>query len=175
MTTFKIQRPNGSLEQAELTEIKDLFGSDFLSVKHNNIPYYAELDSGLSTHMFVIKPDGRKLYVQETLGVLVNFNYTEYGKGVPERLDFSIDNPSPKSIDGITFYSIQKAKPGRDTKVILHVSAFYGTITVKLKNIKAVFKYQNSTSATADVGTQGIDVIRTYAKNTPFRVNVIPG
>ena len=72
MTTFKIQRPNGSLEQAELTEIKDLFGSDFLSVKHNNIPYYAELDSGLSTHMFVIKPDGRKLYVQETLGVLVN-------------------------------------------------------------------------------------------------------
>lgn len=65
MATLKIQRPDGSLEQAELTETKDLVGSDFLSVKNNNTTYYAKLGEELSTHMYVTKPDGRKLYVQK--------------------------------------------------------------------------------------------------------------
>lgn len=175
MPTLKIQRPDGSLERAELTETKDLVGSDFLSVKNNNTTYYAKLDSGLSTHMFVIKPDGRKLYVQETLAVSVNFDYREYGNGNPSQLYFNMDNPRPKSIGGVSLYGLQKAETGTDTRVNLNINyRWTGEITVRLKTMKAVFKYQNSTSATVDVGKQGIDIIRAYAKNTPFQVSVTP-
>lgn len=175
MARIIITRPNGETEYAELTEDKAQAGNDRLSVEKAGTMYYAKLDSGLSTHMYVIKPDGRKLYVQKTLAVSVNFDYTEYGNGNLSQLDFSIDNPRPKSISGVTLYGIQKAEAGKDTKIILYIiGAFSGTITVRLKSMEAVFKYQNSTSATADVGKQGIDIIRTYAKNTPFEVSINP-
>ena len=65
MARLVITRPNGEVERAELTTDKALAGNDRLSVVKAGTVYYAKLDSGVSTHMYVIKPDGRKLYVQK--------------------------------------------------------------------------------------------------------------
>lgn len=175
MGKLVITRPNGEIEYAELTTDKLLAGNDCLTVEKAGTVYYAKLDNGVSTHMYVIKPDGRKLYVQETLAVSVNFDYREYGNGNPSQLYFNMDNPRPKSIGGVSLYGLQKAETGTDTRVNLNINyRWTGEITVRLKTMKAVFKYQNSTSATVDVGKQGIDIIRAYAKNIPFQVSVTP-
>lgn len=65
MARIVITRPNGETEYAELTTDKAQAGNDRLAVEKDGTTYYAKLDSGVSTHMFVIKPDGRKLYVQK--------------------------------------------------------------------------------------------------------------
>lgn len=65
MARIVITRPNGETEYAELTTDKAQAGNDHLTVNKDGTTYYAKLDSGVSTHMFVIKPDGRKLYVQK--------------------------------------------------------------------------------------------------------------
>ena len=65
MAKITITRPNGTVEYAELTTNKDLAGNDRLTVENAGVVYYAKLDSGVSTHMYVIQPNGRKLYVQK--------------------------------------------------------------------------------------------------------------
>ena len=65
MARIVITRPNGETEYAELTTDKTQAGNDRLSVNKDGTTYYAKLDGGVSTHMYVIKPDGRKLYVQK--------------------------------------------------------------------------------------------------------------
>lgn len=65
MARIVITRPNGETEYAELTTNKDLAGNDRLAVEKYGTTYYAKLGNGVSTHMYVIKPDGRKLYVQK--------------------------------------------------------------------------------------------------------------
>lgn len=65
MARLVITRPNGETEYAELTTNKAQAGNDRLAVEKDGTTYYAKLDSGLSTHMYVIKPDSRKLYVQK--------------------------------------------------------------------------------------------------------------
>lgn len=65
MARIVITRPNGETEYAELTTNKAQAGNDRLTVNKDGTTYYAKLDNGVSTHMFVIKPDGRKLYVQK--------------------------------------------------------------------------------------------------------------
>ena len=65
MARIVITRPNGETEYAEITTDKTQAGNDRLAVEKAGTVYYAKLDSGVSTHMYVIKPDGRKLYVQK--------------------------------------------------------------------------------------------------------------
>lgn len=65
MARIVITRPNGTTEYAALTTDKTQAGNDRLAVEKYGTVYYAKLDPKLSTHMFVIKPDGRKLYVQK--------------------------------------------------------------------------------------------------------------
>lgn len=65
MARIVITRPNGETEYAELTTDKAQAGNDCLTVEKAGTVYYAKLDNGVSTHMYVIKPDGRKLYVQK--------------------------------------------------------------------------------------------------------------
>ena len=65
MARIVITRPNGETEYAALTTDKAQAGNDRLTVNKDGTTYYAKLDGGLSTHMYVIKPDGRKLYVQK--------------------------------------------------------------------------------------------------------------
>lgn len=67
MARIVITRPNGETEYAELTTNKAQAGNDCLTVNKDGTTYYAKLDNGVSTHMFVIKPDGRKLYVQKEI------------------------------------------------------------------------------------------------------------
>lgn len=67
MARLVITRPNGEVERAELTTDKALAGNDRLTVNKDGTTYYAKLDGEVSTHMFVIKPDGRKLYVQKEI------------------------------------------------------------------------------------------------------------
>lgn len=75
MAKIVIIRPNGETEYAELTTDKSLAGNDRLAVEKAGTIYYAKLDSGIGTHMFVIKPDGRKLYVQKEV-VAFTWKYT---------------------------------------------------------------------------------------------------
>lgn len=176
MARIVITRPNGETEHAELTTDKALAGNDRLTVEKDGTVYYAKLDSGVSTHMYVIKPDGRKLYVQKTLETLVTFEYTEDGEGDPARLDFRMVNPSPKIINGVTLHSLQKAESGEDTNIILYLNERWtGTITVDLKNMHATFTYKDTYSSTCNVGGAGISTITTYAANTPFKVTIKPG
>lgn len=65
MARIVITRPSGETEYAELTTDKAQVGNDRLTVNKDGTTYYAKLDNGVSTHMYVIKPDGRKLYVQK--------------------------------------------------------------------------------------------------------------
>ena len=65
MARIVITRPNGETEYAELTMDKSLVGNDRLAVEKAGAVYYARLDKKLSTHLYVIKPDGKKLYVQK--------------------------------------------------------------------------------------------------------------
>ena len=64
MARITIKRPNGSMEYAELTTDRSLAGNDRLVVMKNGTTHYAKLDTGVSTHMYVVK-NGRKLYVQK--------------------------------------------------------------------------------------------------------------
>ena len=67
MAKIVITRPNGETEYAELTTDKSLAGNDRLTVEKAGTVYYAKLDNGVSTHMYVIQPDGRRLYVQKEM------------------------------------------------------------------------------------------------------------
>ncbi len=75
MAKIVITRPNGETEYAELTTNKDLAGNDRLAVEKAGTVYYAKLDSGVGTHMFVIKPDGRKLYVQKEMKFVWKYTF----------------------------------------------------------------------------------------------------
>lgn len=75
MARIVITRPNGETEYAELTTNKDLAGNDHLTVNKDWTTYYAKLDNGVSTHMFVIKPDGRKLYVQKEVKFVWKYTF----------------------------------------------------------------------------------------------------
>ena len=75
MARIVITRPNGETEYAELTTDKAQAGNDRLSVEKAGTTYYAKLDSGVSTHMFVIKPDGRKLYVQKEIKFVWKYTF----------------------------------------------------------------------------------------------------
>lgn len=77
MARIVITRPNGETEYAELTTDKAQAGDDRLAVEKAGTVYYAKLDKGISTHMYVIKPDGRKLYVQKE--VKFTWKYTVGG------------------------------------------------------------------------------------------------
>lgn len=79
MARIVIIRPNGETEYAELTSNRNLAGDDVLTVEKEGTIYYAKLDKELSTHMFVIKPDGRKLYVQKEV-VTFKWKYELNGK-----------------------------------------------------------------------------------------------
>lgn len=79
MARIVITRPNGETEYAELTTDKDKAGNDRLAVEKAGAVYYAKLDSGVSTHMYVIKPDGRKLYVQKKV-VAFMWKYVLFNK-----------------------------------------------------------------------------------------------
>ena len=179
MARIVITRPNGETEYAELATDKAQAGNDRLTVEKAGTIYYAKLDSGVGTHMYVIKPDGRKLYVQKTLatrGTLVKFDYEEYWDGDLSHFDFRMNNARPRGINDVELSRIQKAEMGRDTKIILYIYyEWTGTITMKLKDMKAVFSFQDNYRATADVGKQGMDIIRNYAKTTPFEVSVNRG
>lgn len=80
MARIVITRPNGETEYAALTTDKAQAGNDRLSVNKDGTTYYAKLDNGVSTHMFVIKPDGRKLYVQKEVAFKWRFVVNEYTK-----------------------------------------------------------------------------------------------
>lgn len=176
MARIVITRPNGETEYAELTTEKAQAGNDRLTVEKAGTIYYAKLDRGIGTHMYVIKPDGRKLYVQKTLATLVKFDYTEYGDGDLSQLYFEIDNPIPKEINGVKLMRVQKADTGKGTIIMLYLRhRWNGEIIIRLKDMEAVFLFKNSAFVSADVGERGIDIIRTYAKNTPFEVSVRPG
>lgn len=176
MARIVITRPNGETEYAECAEKKPEEKEQYLTVTKEDKTYYAALGNALSTHMFVITPDGRKLYVQKALETLVTFDYTSYGEGDPARLDFRMIDPKPKTINGVTLHSLQKAESGEDTKIILYLNERWtGSITVTLKGMQATFAYRDTYSSSCDVGSDGIDAITTYAGHTPFKVTVIPG
>lgn len=75
MAKIIITRPNGETEYAELTTDKALAGNDRLAVEKAGAVYYAKLDSGVSTHMYVIKPEGRKLYVQKEVKFVWKYTF----------------------------------------------------------------------------------------------------
>ena len=76
MARIVITRPNGETEYAALTTDKAQAGNDRLTVNKDGTTYYAKLDNGVSTHMFVIKPDGRKLYVQKEVKFVWKYEIT---------------------------------------------------------------------------------------------------
>lgn len=110
MARITITRPSGETEYAELTTDKDLAGNDRLTVENAGTIYYAKLDREISTHMYIIQPDGRKLYVQKTLETLVTFDYTEDGEGDPTRLDFRLLKPRPQVINVLPYIAYKKQK-----------------------------------------------------------------
>lgn len=174
MARIVITRPNGETEHAELTTDKALAGNDRLTVEKDGTVYYAKLDSGVSTHMYVIKPDGRKLYVQKAIDTLVTFNYISNGEG--SNFDFKLLTPKPQTVNGVVLHSIQKNIPGVDTKISLLLNAHWtGTITVELRDMRAIFVYKDYYSATCDIGNRGIQTITEYAADTPFKITVVPG
>ncbi len=75
MARIVITRPNGETEYAELTTDKAQAGNDRLTVNKDWTTYYAKLDNGVSTHMYVIKPDGRKLYVQKEVKFVWKYTF----------------------------------------------------------------------------------------------------
>lgn len=75
MARIVITRPNGETEYAELTTDKNLAGNDRLAVEKAGTVYYAKLDNGVSTHMFVIQLDGRKLYVQKEVKFVWKYTF----------------------------------------------------------------------------------------------------
>lgn len=75
MARIVITRPNGETEYAALTTDKNLAGNDRLAVEKAGTVYYAKLGNGVSTHMYVIQPDGRKLYVQKEVKFVWKYNF----------------------------------------------------------------------------------------------------
>lgn len=67
MPRLVITRPNGDTEYAELTRDKDLAGDNRLIIQKDGTDYWAKLDKEVSTHMYVIKPNGEKYYVQKEM------------------------------------------------------------------------------------------------------------
>lgn len=65
MARIVITRPNGETEYAALTTDRTIIDSEYLSVFKYGMMHYAKLGPEPTTHMFVIKPDGKKFYVQK--------------------------------------------------------------------------------------------------------------
>lgn len=82
MARIVIKRASGETEYAELTTDKALAGNDRLAVEKAGAVYYAKLDKGISTHMYVIKPDGRKLYVQKEVKFVWKYDLTKNEDGM---------------------------------------------------------------------------------------------
>lgn len=177
MPKLIIQRPNGSIEYAELNPQKDNADEQYLTVSIEGTPYYAPLAVAPDTHMFVETPWGQKLYVQNDSSTLVRFTYRGSNNIDDDKnWDFNLVSPVPQRVNGAVLHSIQKEARGSGTKIILYLNVNWtGIITVQLKSMKAVFKYKDYYSASCVVSTEDIETIITYAPNNPFKVTVKPG
>lgn len=176
MARIVITRPNGETECAELTTNKAQVGNDCLTVEKAGTVYYAKLDNGVSTYMFVIKPDGRKLYVQKTMATSVTFEYTEENNDDPEEFKFILINPKPQTISGVTLDTMEKVLGESNTHIVLYlIEPWTGTIHMEFEGLNATFTYNYSFVSGCDVGRDGIETIKKYAKNTPFKLIVSPG
>lgn len=177
MPKLIIQRPNGSIEYAELNPQKDNADEQYLAVSIGGKTYYAPLAVTPDTHMYVETLWGQKLYVQNDSTTLVRFNYRgtddDYDS---ENWDFKLLSPNPSNINGAILHSLQKERRGSDTKIILYLNASWtGTITVQFYSMKAVFKFKNYYSASCTVTADDIRSIINHAPNNPFKVSAKPG
>ncbi len=176
MARIVITRPNGETEYAALTTDKAQAGNDRLTVNKDGTTYYAKLDGEVSTHMFVLKADGRKLYVQKTMATSVTFEYTEENNDDPEEFKFILINPKPQTISGVTLDTMEKVLGESNTHIALYlIEPWTGTIHMEFKGLNATFTYNYSFASGCDVGRDGIETIKKYAKNTPFKLIVSPG
>ncbi|WP_459540359.1 hypothetical protein [Negativicoccus succinicivorans] len=107
MARIAIKRPNGNMEYAELTTDKSLAGYNRLAVVKGGTKYYAKLDTGVSTHMYVLK-NGRKLYVQKEVAFQWSFYIAghDYNFVVPRSGTYKLE------YEDYTYYS-----DGRNDKV----------------------------------------------------------
>lgn len=68
MDKFKIIRPNGEEELAELTTDKSKVGDNYLKINIDGVPHYAKVGDVVDTHMYTFSGvDGKKYYVQKEI------------------------------------------------------------------------------------------------------------
>lgn len=107
MTRLVITRPTGEVEYAELTTDKSLVSDNCLKVQKNGTTYWAKLDKALSTHMYVLKPTGEKVYVQKkpafTWKYIVNTNHPINGFTIPKTGKYRIYFHQVENMDGHFF------------------------------------------------------------------------
>ncbi len=125
MARIVITRPSGETEYAELTTDKAQVGNDRLAVEKAGAVYYAKLDKGISTHMYVIKPDGRKLYVQKKV-VAFMWKYVLFNKNGKK----SMNDIDDKELERVVLKMvIPRTGKYRLTFITMHT---YGTGRVNL-------------------------------------------
>lgn len=114
MAGIAIIRPNGEEEHAEVTMDETLVGVDKLEMEQGGKSYYAKLAPEISTHMFYIKPDGTKLYVQKELAFKWKFELSA------EEIDGITDSEIPAVVQN-KLKDIVIPKAGRYKLKRLHI------------------------------------------------------
>lgn len=66
MSKFKIIRPNGEEELAELTTDRSKVGDNYLKININGVPHYARIGEAINTHAFTFV-NGQKFYIQKEI------------------------------------------------------------------------------------------------------------
>ena len=93
MPKLVVTRPNGMIENVNLRENKPPQDSKFIKVVKDGKPYYVQLGSNPSTHLFVIYPNGTKLYAQnaieaKTIEATVTLKYVCWHEDAPSLFNF---------------------------------------------------------------------------------------
>lgn len=73
MDKFKIIRPNGEEEVAELTTNKSSVGNNYLKLDIGGVPHYAKVGDVVDTHMYTFTgADEKKYYIKKEIGNVEN-------------------------------------------------------------------------------------------------------
>lgn len=101
MSKFKIIRPNGEEEFAELTTDRSKVGDNYLKINIGGVAHYAKAGEVVSTHMYMFNGiDGKKYYIQKGIEEPEDFReFTGDDNFMIESPDFTMIKVTDKERD----------------------------------------------------------------------------
>ena len=173
MPKLVIKRPNGGIENVNLRKDKPSQGSKFITVVKDGKPYYVQLGSNPSTHLFVIYPNGTKLYAQNAIEATASLDFLYWYEDDPSLFNFrfNFNKGSSDFGGGLSLLYIEGEE--RTDKLMLSLyNKWSGIITIKLDGQTLAFEFSKSRTAYKYASHQWFERLRKNAARRTYTATI---